>query len=61
MSKLKSWLIEQVLPVYARAELVAENERLRAQVARLEAYIDGLQWGVRAQRKIVIDAREVQK
>lgn len=61
MSKLKSWLIERVLPVYARAELVAENERLHKQVARLEAYIDGLQWGVRAQRKIVIDAREVQK
>lgn len=61
MSKWKKWLVERVLPVYARAELMAENERLRKRLDRLEAYVDGLHWGIRAQRKIVIDRREVEK
>lgn len=61
MNRLKRWLVERVLPVYAREELIKENERLRERVVGLEAYIDGLHWGIRAQRRIVIDAREGQK
>ena len=29
MRKIKKWLVERILPVWARAELMAENEKLR--------------------------------
>ena len=68
MRKLKKWLFERILPVWARSELMAENERLRHKVDELELelqlkdkYIDGLLVGVRAQRRIIINASEVKK
>ena len=69
MRMIKKWLIERVLPVWARAELMAENEQLRKEVERLnielrmkDEYIDGLSAGIRAQRRIIINTTsEVKK
>lgn len=68
MKKLKHWLFERILPVWARSELMAENEQLRKQIDSLklelqlkDEYIDGLLVGVRAQRRIIINASEVKK
>lgn len=66
--KLKRWLIDRILPVWAREELLRqireleeENERLRQVVALRDMYIDGLLAGAKAQRRIVINAGEVTK
>lgn len=68
MRKIKHWLIKRILPVWARAELMAENERLRRKVDGLslklqlrDEYIDGLSDGIRAQRRVIINAGEVKK
>lgn len=65
MKKWKKWLICRFLPLWAREELLGENERLRrenealkSKIQRLSAYIDGLETGIRNQRKIVIYNRE---
>lgn len=62
MKKIKHWLIERILPVWARAELMAENEQLRKEIEDLrvklrmkDEYIDGLATGIRAQRRIIIN------
>lgn len=59
--KFKKWMIERILPVWARAELFAEinrlndeNETLRRKIERQGEYINGLESGMRAQRRIVI-------
>ena len=68
MKKIKTWLIERILPVWARAELMAENEQLRKEIEKLRAeldmkneYIDGLITGIRAQRRITINTTEAKK
>ena len=62
MKRLKRWLIDRILPVWAREELLRqirnlekENEQLRHAVDLRDEYIDGLKWGVKAQRKVVIE------
>lgn len=59
--KFKQWLIERILPVWARKELldeiqrlIKENEDLRHKIALQDEYISGLESGMRAQRRIVI-------
>ena len=66
--KIKRWLIERILPVWAREELMAEieklkesNQQLAAERDRLNAYIEGLETGIRAQRRIIINNGEVKK
>lgn len=68
INKLKRWLIEKVLPIWAKEELLKENEKLRERnreleihVKQLDAYIDGLEAGLKAQRRIIINAGEVKK
>lgn len=62
MNRLKRWLIERILPVWARAQLLSEIdkqneqiEKLRLEIMRKNAYIDGLEDGIRSQRRIVIN------
>ena len=68
IKRLKRWLIERILPVWAREELMAEieklkesNQQLAAERDRLNAYIAGVEAGIRAQRRIIINNGEVKK
>lgn len=61
MNRFKRWLCQRFLPAWAVDSLQAENKRLRtqllearAQAAKLEAYIEGLEAGLRGQRRVVI-------
>lgn len=61
MKKLKNWFYNRFLPEYCRLKLLDELEEMkRKQDAlsreneRLRAYIDGLETGIRAQKRIVI-------
>lgn len=68
MKKFKRWLIEHFLPVYLKEELLKENARLREQlvdrdihIKELNAYIEGLEYGLRNQRRIIINNGEVKR
>ena len=58
---MKKWLIEHFLPMWAKETVLADNKRLQAenetlikQNRELKAYIQGLQAGVRAGKRISI-------
>lgn len=58
---MKKWFLENFLPMWAKETvfrdnrlLVKENRQLTEKVRRLESYIEGLQEGIRAGRKIQI-------
>ena len=62
MNRFKKWLIERTLLVWAREHLLSEIDRLNKQCETLQqeimckdAYIDGLENGLRSQRRIVIN------
>lgn len=62
MRRFRKWLIEVFLPTWAKESVVKENEALRErnrklndEINRLNAYIDGLEAGIRAQRRIIIN------
>ena len=68
MKKIKRWLIERILPVWAREQLLAEirrleekNRQLCEENIQLGSYIDGLETGIKSQRRIIINAGEVKK
>ena len=70
MKRIKKWFVNRA-PIWARASLQedikaleAENNRLRAEIDRLNAYIHGLQYATRALRRITINTgptKEVNK
>ena len=68
VKRIKLWLINKILPVWAKEELLRENKQLREKlqeqethIKQLNAYIDGLEAGIKAQRRIVINTGEVKK
>ena len=70
MKRIKKWLVNRA-PIWARASLQedikaleSENNRLRTEIDRLNAYIHGLQYATRALRRITINTgptKEVNK
>lgn len=70
MKRIKKWLVNRA-PIWARASLQedikaleAENNRLRTEIDRLNAYIQGLQYATMALRRITINTgptKEVNK
>lgn len=68
MAKWKKWLVTRFLPAWAREELMEEIRRLRREKAALEerirwltAYMEGLETGIRCQKKIIIQSGEAKK
>lgn len=68
MKRVKQWLITRFLPVWAKEtllkeydKLLRENAALKAKIKEQEAYIDGLQVGIRNQRRIIINNGEASK
>lgn len=62
MRKFKTWLFNTFLPAYAKdtllreaEKLATENAELRHQIAERDAYIEGLERGLRSQRRIIIN------
>lgn len=62
MGKFKKWLINEFLPAWAKDSVIEENRRLQSEIVRLQAtiaerdaYIDGLERGIRSQRRIIIN------
>ena len=68
MRKLKKWFFDHFLPMWAKETVLADNRRmleevkdLRQQLERKDAYIAGLEAGIRAQRRIIINTGEGKK
>lgn len=68
MKKIKNWIVNRFLPIVAREMLVADNERLREEVRRcheeigqLKSYVAGLETGIKAQRRIIVNTGEGSK
>lgn len=68
IKKFKNWLINNFLPIWTREQMIEENRKLmeenlklKGQIERLNAYIDGLETGIKSQRRIVINTGEVKK
>lgn len=63
MRKLRKWLIERYFPAEAKLQIARLEREIfdkDAEIASLHAYIDGLEFGMRAQRRIVVH-NEVKK
>lgn len=61
MKQVKTWLLERFLPAWAKDSVYRENKALLAKLERqsqeireLHAYIDGLEAGLHALRRVVI-------
>ena len=62
IKKIRNWLFDRFLPMWAKETVLADNRTLKRKVDELEqknrelqAYIDGLQAGIRGMRRIVIN------
>ena len=63
MKKIKEWLINRFLPLWAKETVLADNRKLKREVERLEVendrlrvYVDGMNAGMRSVRRIIINA-----
>lgn len=61
ITKIKQWLYDRFLPMWAKETVLADNRALKRKVdeleqknRELEAYIEGLNAGLRGMRRIVI-------
>ena len=68
MRKFKRWLIDRILPVWAKEQLRKENAELReiireqeTHIRELNACIDGMQFCVRYQQRITVNNKEVRE
>ena len=68
MHKWKEWFWQRFLPEWARDQLMRENAALRVredrrnrEIERLEAYIQGMQAGVRARNRLAARSWEVEE
>ena len=68
MKKIKNWIINRFLPMWAKETVLQElkstkeeNEVLRQKNMELEAYIKGMHAGMKNQRRIVINTGEAKK
>lgn len=60
---MKKWLIDRFLPMWAKETVLSDNRDLKRQVRllqqeneRMKAYIQGLEAGIRAGKKITIQS-----
>lgn len=63
MKRIRRWLLERFFPAVAKEEIALLRNNLaesNAEIARLTAYIDGLETGIKAQRRVTI-RNEVKK
>lgn len=68
IKKIKRWLINRFLPAWAKETLLKEHEKLlrenavlKARIKEQDAYIDGIETGIKSQRRIIINNGEVTK
>ena len=58
MYKLRKWLFERYFPAAAKETISMLNREIRArdaEIKRLNSYIDGLETGMRFQRRVIIN------
>lgn len=58
MYRLRRWLFERYFPAAAKETIAMMEREIRArdaEIKRLNAYIDGLETGMRFQRRVVIN------
>lgn len=65
---MKKWLTDKFLPMWAKQTVLAENKQLHREIRllrqenrELEAYIRGLESGIRAGKKVQIYAQGGEK
>lgn len=58
---MKKWLTDRFLPMWAKETVLSDNRRLKRQIRALEqentqlkAYVQGLETGIRAGKRITI-------
>ena len=58
MYKLRKWLFERYFPAAAKETISVLEREIRArdaEIKRLNSYIDGLETGMRFQRRVIIN------
>ena len=68
IKRFRKWLYDNFLPAWAKETLLEENkalvkecDELRRKLDEREAYISGLESGMRAQRRIIIKTGEAKQ